>query len=557
MTVKNVEKLEKSRVAVTVEVGAEEFEAAVAKAYAKARGKLSIPGFRPGKAPRKMIEKLYGAGVFYSDAVDIALPEAYTQAIGQSGLDVVGYPEVEIVDDKIDENGFTFKATVAVYPEVKLGEYKGLTAEKEEVKVSADDVKERLNEMAERNARLVSVDRKAKKGDIAVIDFEGFDNGEAFEGGKGENYELELGSGQFIPGFEDQVIGHNAGESFDVNVKFPEEYTPELAGKDATFKVTLHEIKMKELPELDDEFAKDLDYDNVDELRKGVEADMLEHRQSDADKEFEAKLMEELVANVEAEIPEVMFDTQKEENINNFAQRLAQQGIDVDTYLSYMGTDKDAFESSMREQAVSQVKLGLALDKIAELEKIEVGAEDIEEEFKKLAEMYNMEVEKIKSLIAEDLLKEDLLKEKVVKFVVDSAKALKPGKKPAAKKAPAKKAAAKKADDAEGEKKPAAKKSTAKKADGETAAKKPAAKKTAPKAEPKAEAAPKAAKATKASAKKTVAKPVKAERIEKAVPAEKPAAKKTSAKKAAAPKAETPAEVKAETPAAPAPVVKA
>ena len=221
MTVKNVEKLEKSRVAVTVEVGAEEFEAAVAKAYAKARGKLSIPGFRPGKAPRKMIEKLYGAGVFYSDAVDIALPEAYTQAIGQSGLDVVGYPEIEIVDDKIDENGFTFKATVAVYPEVKLGEYKGLTAEKEEIKVSADDVKERLNEMAERNARLVSVDRKAKKGDIAVIDFEGFDNGEAFEGGKGENYELELGSGSFVPGFEDQVIGMKAGEEKDLDITFP------------------------------------------------------------------------------------------------------------------------------------------------------------------------------------------------------------------------------------------------------------------------------------------------------------------------------------------------
>ena len=511
MTVKNVEKLEKSRVAVTVEVGAEEFEAAVAKAYAKARGKLSIPGFRPGKAPRKMIEKLYGAGVFYSDAVDIALPEAYTQAIGQSGLDVVGYPEIEIVDDKIDENGFTFKATVAVYPEVKLGEYKGLTAEKEEIKVSADDVKERLNEMAERNARLVSVDRKAKKGDIAVIDFEGFDNGEAFEGGKGENYELELGSGSFVPGFEDQVIGHNAGESFDVNVKFPEEYTPELAGKDATFKVTLHEIKVKELPELDDEFAKDLDYDNVDELKKGVEADMLEHRQSDVEKEFEAKLMEELVANVEAEIPEVMFDTQKEENINNFAQRLAQQGIDVDTYLSYMGTDKEAFESSMREQAVSQVKLGLALDKIAEDEKIEVSAEDIEEEFKKLAEMYGMEVEKIKSLIAEDLLKADLLKEKVVKFVVDNAKALKPGKKAAAKKAPAKKAVAKQPDDAEAaEKKPAAKKAPAKKAaakkdEGEAEkkapAKKPAAKKTAAKKADDAEAAEKKP-AKKAPAKK-------------------------------------------------------
>ena len=361
--------------------------------------------------------------------------------------------------------------------------------------------------MRERNARTITVeDRAAAKGDIAVIDFEGFVDGKAFEGGKGSNYELELGSGQFIPGFEDQVIGHNAGESFDVNVKFPEEYTPELAGKDATFKVTLHEIKVKELPALDDEFAKDLDYDNVDELKKGVEADMLEHRQSDVEKEFEAKLMEELVANVEAEIPEVMFDTQKEENINNFAQRLAQQGIDVDTYLSYMGTDKEAFESSMREQAVSQVKLGLALDKIAEDEKIEVSAEDIEEEFKKLAEMYGMEVEKIKSLIAEDLLKADLLKEKVVKFVVDNAKALKPGKK-----APAKKAAAKKTDDAEAaEKKPAAKKAPAKKAaakkdEGEVEkkapAKKPAAKKTAAKKADDAEAAEKKP-AKKAPAKK-------------------------------------------------------
>ena len=269
MTVKNVEKLEKSRVAVTVEVGAEEFEAAVAKAYAKARGKLSIPGFRPGKAPRKMIEKLYGAGVFYSDAVDIALPEAYTQAIGQSGLDVVGYPEIEIVDDKIDENGFTFKATVAVYPEVKLGEYKGLTAEKEEIKVSADDVKERLNEMAERNARLVSVDRKAKKGDIAVIDFEGFDNGVAFEGGKGENFDLELGSGSFVPGFEDQVIGMKAGEEKDIDITFPENYHADLAGKSVVFKVKVHEVKEKEVPALDDEFAKDVsELDTLDELKE-------------------------------------------------------------------------------------------------------------------------------------------------------------------------------------------------------------------------------------------------------------------------------------------------
>ena len=273
MTVKNVEKLEKSRVAVTVEVGAEEFEAAVAKAYAKARGKLSIPGFRPGKAPRKMIEKLYGAGVFYSDAVDIALPEAYTQAIGQSGLDVVGYPEIEIVDDKIDENGFTFKATVAVYPEVKLGEYKGLTAEKEEIKVS-------------------SVDRKAKKGDIAVIDFEGFDNGEAFEGGKGENYELELGSGSFVPGFEDQVIGMKAGEEKDLDITFPEDYHKDLAGKKVVFHVKAKEIKCKELPKLDDDFAKDVsEYDTLKELKDSIKREITEQREQSAKYAVENELM--------------------------------------------------------------------------------------------------------------------------------------------------------------------------------------------------------------------------------------------------------------------------
>ena len=298
MTVKNVEKLEKSRVAVTVEVGAEEFEAAVAKAYAKARGKLSIPGFRPGKAPRKMIEKLYGAGVFYSDAVDIALPEAYTQAIGQSGLDVVGYPEIEIVDDKIDENGFTFKATVAVYPEVKLGEYKGLTAEKEEIKVSADDVKERLNEMAERNARLVSVDRKAKKGDIAVIDFEGFDNGEAFEGGKGENYELELGSGSFVPGFEDQVIGMKAGEEKDLDITFPEDYHKDLAGKKVVFHVKAKEIKCKELPKLDDDFAKDVsEYDTLKELKDSIKREITEQREQSAKYAVENELMEKVAGD--------------------------------------------------------------------------------------------------------------------------------------------------------------------------------------------------------------------------------------------------------------------
>ena len=498
MSLKSSNKTDTNVYTLEIEIGAEPFKAAVLKAYNKAKSKIALPGFRKGKAPLAMIERFYGKDVFYEDALEIAFPEAVSDAYKEAGIEPVDSPK-DVNVKSIGEDGVLFEMKVTVKPEdIKVKAYKGLEAEKAEAAVTPEEVDARIEAMRERNARTITVeDRAAAKGDIAVIDFEGFVDGKAFEGGKGSNYELELGSGQFIPGFEDQVIGHNAGESFDVNVKFPEEYTPELAGKDATFKVTLHEIKVKELPELDDEFAKDLDYDNVDE--------------SDVEKEFEAKLMEELVANVEAEIPEVMFDTQKEENINNFAQRLAQQGIDVDTYLSYMGTDKEAFESSMREQAVSQVKLGLALDKIAEDEKIEVSAEDIEEEFKKLAEMYGMEVEKIKSLIAEDLLKADLLKEKVVKFVVDNAKALKPGKKPAAKKAPAKKAAAKKTDDAEAaEKKPAAKKAPAKKAaakkdEGEAEkkapAKKPAAKKTAAKKADDAEAAEKKP-AKKAPAKK-------------------------------------------------------
>ena len=268
MNVKSVEKLEKSQVAVTVEVTAEEFEAAVQKAYLKMRNKISVPGFRPGKAPRKMIEKLYGEGVFYSDAVDAALPDAYTQAIGSSGLDVVGYPEIEIVDDQIGKDGFTFKATVAVYPEVELGQYKGVSAVKEEVKVTADDVKERLNQMAEREARLVSVDRKVKKGDTAVIDFEGFDNGVAFEGGKGENHELEIGSGSFVPGFEDQIIGMKAGEEKDIDITFPENYTKDLAGKQVVFHVKVNEVKEKQTPALDDEFAKDVsEFETLKELK--------------------------------------------------------------------------------------------------------------------------------------------------------------------------------------------------------------------------------------------------------------------------------------------------
>lgn len=488
MSLKSSKKTDTNVYTLEIEIGAEQFKAAIVKAYNKAKGKIALPGFRKGKAPLAMIERFYGKDVFYEDALELVFPEAVSAAYEEAGIDPVDSPK-DVDVKTIGEDGVLFEMKVTVKPEeITIKAYKGLEAEKAEVSVTAEEVDARIEAMRERNARTIAVeDRAAANGDITIIDFEGFVDDKAFEGGKAEKYELELGSGSFIPGFEDQIVGHNTGDSFDVNVKFPEEYgASELAGKDATFKVTLHEIKVKELPELDDEFAKDLDYDTVDELKKGIEADMLAHKQSDAEKEFEGKLMDKLVENVEVEVPEVMYDTQAQENINNFAQRLAQQGIDVDTYLQYMGTDKADFEKTMREQAIPQVKLGLALDKIAEIEKLEVSAEDLEEEFKKLADMYGMEVEKIKSLIAEDMLKADLLKEKVVKFVVDNAKALKPGKKPAAKKAPAKKTTKKAAADkgeAEAEKKPAAKKApakktAAKKADGETAEKKPAAKKT-------------------------------------------------------------------------------
>lgn len=514
MTVKNVEKLEKSRVAVTVEVGAEEFEAAVAKAYAKARGKLSIPGFRPGKAPRKMIEKLYGAGVFYSDAVDIALPEAYTQAIGQSGLDVVGYPEIEIVDDKIDENGFTFKATVAVYPEVKLGEYKGLTAEKEEIKVSADDVKERLNEMAERNARLVSVDRKAKKGDIAVIDFEGFDNGEAFEGGKGENYELELGSGSFVPGFEDQVIGMKAGEEKDLDITFPEDYHKDLAGKKVVFHVKAKEIKCKELPKLDDDFAKDVsEYDTLKELKDSIKREITEQREQSAKYAVENELMEKVAANIECDIPDALIDEQCARFLEEFKQRLQSQGIPYDQYCKMTNMDEAKFLEEGKEPATRQVRMDLAVNAIIKEEKLEATDEEVEKQYNDLAEKYSMDVNELKKYLDAMSVRTQIIRDKAISVVVDSAKIEKkkapkkeaegeaaegeekPAKKTAAKKTATKTAAkkttvkktAKKAEDGGAEKKPAAKKATVKKAVAKTTTKKTTTKKTTKKAEKAAE----------------------------------------------------------------------
>ena len=476
MTVKNVEKLEKSRVALEIEVGAEEFEAAVAKAYAKQRSKISVPGFRPGKAPRKMIEKMYGPEVFYNDAIDAAFPEAYEKAIESEKLDTIGYPEVELVGD-VTKDGFTFKATVAVYPDVKLGKYKGISAPKEEVKVSADDVKQRLNEMAERNARLVSVDRKAKKGDTAVIDFEGFDNGVPFAGGKGEGHELELGSGSFVPGFEDQVIGMKAGDEKDIDITFPEDYQKDLAGKKVVFHVKVNEVKFKELPKLDDDFAKDVsEFDTLDELKADVKKQLEADRQKAVDVAFENALIEKVADTIECEIPEILIEQQCRRFLEEFKSRIMAQGIPYDQYVKMTGMDEQKFLEEGREPALKQVKMDLAIAQIIEEEKLEATPEEIEEEYKKLSGYYGMDVEMVKKYLGENEVRTQVLNTKAVAVVVDNAKATKP----AAKKA------AKKADDAEEgkeEKKPA--KKTAKKAeDGEEKpAKKPAAKKTAKKAE--------------------------------------------------------------------------
>ena len=467
MNVKSVEKLEKSQVAVTVEVTAEEFEAAVQKAYLKMRNKISVPGFRPGKAPRKMIEKLYGEGVFYSDAVDAVLPEAYTQAIGSSGLDVVGYPEVEIVDDQIGKDGFTFKATVAVYPEVKLGKYKGVSAPKEEVKVTADDVKERLEQMAERESRLVSVDRKVKKGDTAVIDFEGFDNGVAFEGGKGENHELEIGSGSFVPGFEDQLIGMKAGEEKDLDITFPENYAPDLAGKQVVFHVKVNEVKEKQIPALDDEFAKDVsEFETLKELKDDIKAKIAAEHEQSVKIAFENALLEKVAGDIEADIPDAMIDEQCRRFLEEFKQRLQAQGIPYDQYCKMTNMDEAKFMEDGKEPATRQVKMDIAIAAIIKAENLDVTDEEVEEKYKSMAEQYGMELEMLKKYLDAPTVREQLLNEKAVAVVVDSAKAEKA--------------------EGEEEKKPAAKKTTKKAAEGE-AEKKPAAKKTTKKAAEKAE----------------------------------------------------------------------
>ena len=429
MSVKNVEKVEKSQVALTIEVGAAEFEAAIEKAYQKMRKKINVQGFRPGKAPRKMIEKMYGAEVFFEEAINNAFPEAYDAAIKEQELKVVGYPEVEMVGECTKE-GFTFKAVVPVYPEVTLGEYKGLSAEKEEVKVVAADVNERLKNLQDRNTRLVSVEREAQNGDTVVIDFEGFLDGVAFEGGKGENYSLELGSSSFVPGFEEQLVGLKAGEEKDLDITFPEQYTPELAGKAVVFKVKVHEVKGKEVPELDDEFAKDVsEFDTLKELKADLKKKITEERQKAADSAFEDKLMEMVAENLVAEIPDAMIETQAHQFIDNFKMQLAQSGIPYEQYQQMTGNTEEKMLEEAKDPALRQVKVDLAIAAIIKAENIEISDEEVEAEYNRLAEMYGMEVEMVKKYLTDDQIKDQLCTQKAVSVVADNAVVIKPEKK--------------------------------------------------------------------------------------------------------------------------------
>ena len=425
MSVKNCEKLEKSMVALTVEVGAADFEAAVEKAYKKQRGQIRVPGFRPGKAPRKMIEAMFGAQVFYEEAVNIALPDAYEEAVKEQELQVVGYPQVELLD--VGKEGFSFKATVAVFPEMTLGQYKGLEAPRAEAKVTDEDVDARLKEMAERNSRMVSVDRAVEKGDIANINFEGFLDGEPFDGGKGEDHDLEIGSGSFVPGFEDQLIGMKAEEERDINITFPEDYHADLAGKAVVFHVKVNAVKVKEVPAIDDEFAKDVsEFDTLDELKADVRGKITAEREEAAGRAFEDILMGKVADGLTGEIPDAMVEAQAQRFVVNFRMQVQSQALPFDKYLEMTNMDVDSLLEQAKEPAARQVKMDLAVGAIIKAEGLEATDEDVDAEYEKMAKQYGMEAEEIKKYMDAEVIREQVLRDKAIRVVVDSAVAVEP-----------------------------------------------------------------------------------------------------------------------------------
>ena len=434
MELKNTEKQEHSVVALTIEITKAEFEAAKDKAFKKTGKNITVPGFRKGKAPRKMIEKLYGEGVFFEEAFNIIYPDAMEMAVEKSGIKPVGRADVDL-GDPAEEGGLTIIAKVPVEPEVELGEYKGIEVEKETVKVLQADVKAELNRMAQRNARTETVERKAKKNDTVDIDFEGFVDGVPFEGGKAEHHELTLGSGAFIPGFEDQLIGCKAGDEKDVVVTFPEEYhAKELAGKEATFKCKVHKVEETILPEIDDEFAKDVSdtCETLDDLKKEITERLKAERQEAADNAFEEKVLDAVIDGMKADIPAAMIDAQVDTIVQDFGYRLQMQGMGLEQYLKMTGTEMGAFRAMFKDQAERQVKTRLALQKVVELEGITVSDKELEEEYAKMAEQYKMEVEKVKAIVSKEALEGDLKISNALEFIKKNAKVKEAAKKKAA-----------------------------------------------------------------------------------------------------------------------------
>ena len=423
MSLKATNNVETNKYVLEIEISAEDFEAAIEKAYLKARKNIAMPGFRKGKAPRKLIEKEYGEQVFFEDAVNLLYAPVVNGAVEESGLELVTRPEVEVTEIS-KENGVKLKATCITKPEVEVKDYKGIEVEKVVNPVTDEDINKQLDALREKNVTVETVDdRAAENGDDVVIDFEGFKDDVAFEGGKAEDFTLSLGSGQFIPGFEDQIVGHNAGEDFDINVTFPDEYqVKELAGAPAVFKIKLKSISKKVMPELDDDMVKDsTEFDTVDEYKADVKKKLEEANEKHADSEVEAKIFDKVIENMTAEIPQVMFDNRVNEMISELEQRLAPQGISLDLYMQYTGQTIDTVKKAYAEQAEKQVKLRLALEKIAKLENIEVTEDELKAEFDKLAEAYKLDVDQIKQFIHDDDLKKDIAVGKAVDLIKDAA----------------------------------------------------------------------------------------------------------------------------------------
>lgn len=423
MSLKSANCVETNKHELVVEVDGKTFTDAVNSVYRKEVKKISIPGFRKGKAPKAIIEKMYGEGVFYDDAIENIYPTALADAVEEAKLDVVAVDNVSV--EEVGKDGLTFKAVVVVKPEVEISDYEGIQITPKSTEVTEELVNEEIDKQRDKNSRLVTVeDRPAQNGDITVIDFEGFVDGEAFEGGKAENFNLTLGSGQFIPGFEEQIVGKNTGDEFTIKVTFPEEYqVDELAGKESEFKIKLHEIKAKELPELDNDFVMDVsDKETVEEYKAQVTDELAEKLQKESDADVENQLIAKLCELLKGEIPEAMYDNKVNEMMREFDMRLRSQGLDMNTYLQYMGMDAEAVKNSYKPEAEKRVKLRLALEKIAQQQGFtDVSDEDLEAEYSRLADTYKMDIDKVKAAIAADELKKDIAVEKAMDFVKESA----------------------------------------------------------------------------------------------------------------------------------------